>query len=166
MQSDQLGLFSKMSSDSCPQPTMLSDACLRDLQVLMNHSPRHLNKDGGLTRALSLDPSMEWPGGFSMPADSASPNVVVESTLSDILETGPLPQKYFLSPAACRGIIRRAKKRGKELPQTLQHALEAVAMVGSPPAEASTSSPQSQDVSKNEILKESTPTPSQDTLFQ
>src|SRR5690606_28001452 len=49
------------------------------------------------------------------------------SSLSDILETGDLPQRYFLSPKACAGILRRAERRGKELPRQLQAALQAVA---------------------------------------
>ena len=48
-------------------------------------------------------------------------------SLSDILQTGDVPPRYFLSAKACRGILRRAEKRGKELPSQLQAALEAVA---------------------------------------
>ena len=51
----------------------------------------------------------------------------VASSLSDILETGDVPQRFFLSATACRGILRRAEKRGKTLPPALQSALEAVA---------------------------------------
>lgn len=47
--------------------------------------------------------------------------------LSDVLETGDVPQQYFLSAKACRGILRRAEKRGKTLPRPLAHALQAVA---------------------------------------
>lgn len=50
----------------------------------------------------------------------------VASSLSDILETGDVPQRYFLSGTACRGILRRAEKRGKSLPPSLRAALEAV----------------------------------------
>lgn len=50
--------------------------------------------------------------------------------LSDILETGDVPQRYFLSAKACRGILRRAEKRGKALPPPLQCALAAVAGSG------------------------------------
>jgi hypothetical protein len=46
------------------------------------------------------------------------------SLLSDVLETGYLPQKFYLSGKACAGILRRAGKRGKELPAFLQAALE------------------------------------------
>lgn len=46
-------------------------------------------------------------------------------SLSDILlETSAIPPRYFLSPAACRGILRRAASRGKELPPMLKEALE------------------------------------------
>jgi hypothetical protein len=48
-------------------------------------------------------------------------------SLSDILETGDVPQQYYLSALACRGILRRAAKRGKELDPQLARALKAVA---------------------------------------
>jgi hypothetical protein len=48
-------------------------------------------------------------------------------SLSDILETGDVPQRFYLSPKACAGILRRAAKRDKELPAQLQRALEQVA---------------------------------------
>ena len=51
-------------------------------------------------------------------------SAAVASSLSDILETGDVPQRYFLSDTACRGIIRRAEKRGRELPAHLLAALK------------------------------------------
>jgi hypothetical protein len=45
--------------------------------------------------------------------------------LSDVLETGALPQRFFLSATACQGILRRAEKRGKKLPEQLERALVA-----------------------------------------
>jgi len=50
------------------------------------------------------------------------------SFLSDILE--PMEdklQRYCLSPTACKGILRRAEKRGKTLPPLLQAALHSAA---------------------------------------
>ena len=48
-------------------------------------------------------------------------------SLSDILEdSGSVPQRYFLSAKACAGILRRAEKRGKVLPEPLVRALRAV----------------------------------------
>jgi len=35
-----------------------------------------------------------------------------------------VPEKYYLSPKACLGILRRASARGKELPEVLKKALE------------------------------------------
>jgi hypothetical protein len=51
------------------------------------------------------------------------PSVDVESTLSSILEEN-VPEKYYLSARACEGILRRAERRGKQLPQMLKEALE------------------------------------------
>jgi hypothetical protein len=48
-------------------------------------------------------------------------------SLSAVLETSDVPHKYFLSQKACAGIIRRAERRGKELPTMLRRALEQVA---------------------------------------
>ena len=53
------------------------------------------------------------------------------SRLSQILEDCPLP-KYSLSARACEGILRRAEKRGKELPAELKAALEAQSRTLSP----------------------------------
>jgi hypothetical protein len=47
-----------------------------------------------------------------------------ECLLSDTLEIGDLPQRFYLSPKACKGILNRAEKRGKKLPPMLKEALE------------------------------------------
>jgi hypothetical protein len=59
--------------------------------------------------------------------DGLSLNDAGVCSLSDILETGDVPQRYYLSVKACAGILRRAEKRGKELPPQLALALQAVA---------------------------------------
>lgn len=61
-------------------------------------------------------------GVYLMRNTGESPNVAVESRLSQILEENPHP-KYYLTPAACKGILRRAERRGKELPKLLKEAL-------------------------------------------
>lgn len=61
-------------------------------------------------------------GEYSMHSFGESPSVAVESRLSQILEDNPHP-KYFLSAKACQGILRRAERRGKELPPMLKEAL-------------------------------------------
>lgn len=47
-------------------------------------------------------------------------------SLKDILEQN-VAQKYFLSKRACLGILLRAEKRGKKLPETLGRSLRIVA---------------------------------------
>ena len=48
--------------------------------------------------------------------------------LSEILDENP-SDRYALSPKACMGILKRAQKRGKELPVPLREALESQAHV-------------------------------------
>ena len=62
--------------------------------------------------------------GVSMTLNTGEcPSVVRESTLSQILQAN-VPEKYYLSARACEGILRRAERRGKELPPMLKEALE------------------------------------------
>jgi hypothetical protein len=65
-------------------------------------------------------------GGCLTLNGSEWPSDAVVSTLSQALENS-VDQKYFLSPKACAGILRRAGKRGKKLPELLEAALVAVA---------------------------------------
>lgn len=62
-------------------------------------------------------------GEFSTLNFGESPREGNASTLSQILEE-EVPKKYYLSPRACQGILRRASNRGKELPEVLRIALE------------------------------------------
>lgn len=62
-------------------------------------------------------------GAFSMHSFGESPSAAVESRLSQILQDNP-PPKYYLSAKSCLGILNRAKRRGKELPEQLRLALE------------------------------------------
>lgn len=56
----------------------------------------------------------EWPNDASM------------VSLYDVLETS-VPSRFSLSSKACGSMLRRAKNRGKNLPEPLRRALEAVA---------------------------------------
>ena len=68
---------------------------------------------GGPTECWTLNTS-DWPSDGSV------------CSLSAILETGDVPQRFYLSARACRGILRRAEKRGKQLSPSLAAALRAV----------------------------------------
>jgi hypothetical protein len=52
------------------------------------------------------------------------------SSLAAVLEVGSLPPRFFLSPKACAGILRRAERRGKQLPPMLEQALRQAVAAG------------------------------------
>ena len=55
---------------------------------------------------------------------SESPSRVKESILWDVIETGDLPPRYYLSPNAAKGMLARADKMGRRLFPPLRKALE------------------------------------------
>ena len=67
-----------------------------------------------------------WLGECWTLNSGESPRDAAASSLSQILEAQPLP-KYYLSATACQGVLRRAERRGKELPPQLKEALMAQA---------------------------------------
>ena len=66
-------------------------------------------------------------GEYTMHSFGECPKEENASRLSQILEEQAHP-KYSLSARACQGILNRANKRGKELPEILRKALESQAM--------------------------------------
>ena len=63
-----------------------------------------------------------WCGELTTRNTGECPNAVVVSRLSQILEETPHP-KYNLTAKACQGILRRAERRGKDLPKLLKAVL-------------------------------------------
>jgi hypothetical protein len=100
-------------------------AVLEAVIGVKNRAPQclYLKKDDGLTQTCFWETDGAWLTELSMRNISEFPNAVVESTLSQILQA-EVPEKYYLSPKACQGILRRAAARGKELPEMLRVALE------------------------------------------
>lgn len=121
--------FGRTSRGSSAQRTTPSDASWENL--LGQTLPYHPEQADGRVRVWLPDPSAKPRGESSTLNISESPNDVVESSLSQVLETGSIPQKYFLSARARAGILRRAETRGKELPTPLKKALEETATSGS-----------------------------------
>jgi hypothetical protein len=101
------GWFGKTSPASCH---------LTEEKILESSSGRWGNSGMGSHTAFLTLSTLEWPKD----ADVFS--------LSDTLETGELPQRFFLSATACQGILRRAEKRGKKLPVALETALQSAAI--------------------------------------
>ncbi len=117
----------KMCREFCPPKTTHSAPSWEDYQ---DASPPSINQwEGGHTRVWLLDPSESSRGGRWTPSFSVWPSDGSASlcSLSEVLEVGAVPMRYYLSPTACKGILRRADKRGKDLPVALKSALEAVA---------------------------------------
>jgi hypothetical protein len=117
------------SSSSCGSPmSLFNPEGMSSLRTYPDYFPAKADE-------ISLSYSRRWPSsGFTTSpgecwtADtSESPNDGAESSsLADVLQAD-VPAKYFLSPKAAAGILRRAEKRGRELPTHLSAALEAVA---------------------------------------
>lgn len=96
---------------------------LQEFCKLMEKSFLRLDLRDGQTQGRFWENPVPSHGEFLMLNIGESPNVVVESSLSQILQDNT-PAKYSLSPKACVGILRRAKHRGKDLPLRLKIALE------------------------------------------
>lgn len=133
MLSTQLELFAdllpplscgKTSPEFSIPPTTPSDAFWLDWPERMTR----WNRQGvnGRTQVWLLDPRAQSRGGSSTPNISEWPNDAVVCSLWQVLEPSTHP-RYFLSATACAGILRRAEKRGKALPELLHRALLAVA---------------------------------------
>ena len=84
-----------------------------------------LTRDG-----LQQDACLTWtedgalPGEYMTRSFGECPNAAAESRLSAILEECP-HQRYSLSAKACQGILNRAERRGKKLPEQLERVLRA-----------------------------------------
>lgn len=83
-------------------------------------------RSGGRIPVSALDPKDSLNGPYWMRNGSDWRSGASVCSLSAILVTGPIDPRYFLSPLACQGILRRAEKRGKALPEQLRVALQAV----------------------------------------
>jgi hypothetical protein len=124
--------FGRMCREFSARPTTHSAASLaHSLGPTTRYSRQ--GKDGR-TLVLCLDPAGQSAGESSTPNSSAWPNAAAVCSLSQVLETGSIPARYFLSSTACAGILRRAAKRGKDLPEALAIALRSAAGLPMSPA--------------------------------
>lgn len=124
----QLSLFGKMYPErSAPTAEKISEPFWKNLPAWNNRMLQFLDLRVGWADGAKPEQSPEtdglWHGDSSTLNIGESPNADVESSLSLILEDN-VQAKYYLSQKACEGIIRRAKRRGKILPEKLKIALE------------------------------------------
>jgi hypothetical protein len=129
-------LVSSANSSKIGPGNTVSDCMLREEKALVAALSAAKGSDylRAIGAAISGASSLIWKnsgtvsrGELSTHATSASPNGAVACSLSAVLETRPVPAKYWLSARAAAGILRRAERRGKTLPTPLQRALEALA---------------------------------------
>ena len=80
-------------------------------------------KGGGHTQDASWEMGGPLLGEYTMHSFGEFPKEENASLLSQILVEEAHP-KYSLSAKACQGILNRASRRGKELPEILRTALE------------------------------------------
>ena len=116
------GKMSPACSRSATTPSVASSRAF-----LERTPPSFRHGANGRTRVWLLDPRAQSRGGSSTPNSSDWHNGAVVCSLSQVLEKGSIPRRYFLSSKACAGILRRAAKRGKTLPPALHQALMSVA---------------------------------------
>ena len=133
----QLSLFGKSYRAFSPTGETLSDVFLEDWPVKTRRFSRQ--GEGGRTLVMCLDPKGQSAGVSLTPNISAWPNAAAVSLLSDVLETAPIPERYFLSSTACAGILRRADKRRRTLPEPLMRAVQEVVARELPPEPVSMS---------------------------
>lgn len=109
---------------SPPKKEKTSSRCLKKSAASLTPTFQFLDlrAGSGLVRGASWQMDTALPGEFTTLNFSECPNVAVESHLSQILEENPHP-KYYLSALACKGILNRATRRGKDLPKPLYNAL-------------------------------------------
>ena len=122
----QLSLFGKMYPEhSAATEEKISESCWsnwHESNKLMLQS-LDLRKTNGQKQESSVVTDTALRGELLMLNIGESPNAAVESRLSWILQDS-VPEKYYLSQKACQGILNRASRRGKKLPEILKKALE------------------------------------------
>ena len=122
----QLSLFGKTCPEhSAPMEEKISEPCWKYFPAWNNQTLQFLNLRRGADGAKpeqSPETDGLWLGDSLMLNIGEFPNAEKESLLSQILEDN-VPQKYYLSARACQGIMTRASRRGKPLPDILRQAI-------------------------------------------
>ena len=127
MENIQNSQSGKMSEELSAQAKVkTSDVCWKDLHTLSSQMFQFLDLQERTESGQNLErfPVMDdlLHGDCSTLNTGESPSAARESRLSWILEDN-VPQKYYLSARACQGILTRASRRGKPLPDILRQAL-------------------------------------------
>ena len=122
----QLSLFGRTYPEPFPATTeKTSGRFWKNLPALDNQTLPFLDLRGGADGERPVQsPETDglWLGDSWTVNISEWPSAESVSLLSSTLEVNA-PEKYYLSARACQGILTRASRRGKKLPDLLQTAL-------------------------------------------
>lgn len=122
----QLSLFGRTYPEPFPATTeKTSGRFWKNLPALDNQTLPFLDLRGGADGARPVQsPETDglWLGDSWTVNISEWPSAESVSLLSSTLEVNA-PEKYYLSARACQGVLTRASRRGKKLPELLQTAL-------------------------------------------
>ena len=122
----QLSLFGRTYPEPSPVTTeRTSEQSWKNLPAWSNQTLLFLDLRGGADGAKpeqSPETDGLWRGDSWTVNISEWPSAESVSLLSSTLEVNA-PEKYYLSARACQGILTRASRRGKKLPDLLQTAL-------------------------------------------
>lgn len=123
----QLSLFGRTCQElSVQTEEKISEPCWKNLPALNSQTFQFLDlRVGGADGAKPEQfqkTNGAWLGDSSTVNISEWPSVENVSLLSSTLEAN-VPEKYYLSARACQGILTRASRRGKKLPELLEAAL-------------------------------------------
>jgi hypothetical protein len=132
------GLLTKLKPNGLSSKTYLASSQVSEEQTWEQLSERWSNSGMAWHGECLMHSTLEFPkdGGVS-------------SSLRNVLETQPVLPKFYLSARACEGILRRAERRGKTLPEALDKALRnqlstnpTTTMLEVPPASPTPLSPE------------------------
>ena len=119
-------VFYPLAYVSPPVRVSLQSLTFQRSESSSRRPPLFLRLQNGPEAAASWVEDGVLPGEYTTRSFGECPSEENVSRLSAILEDTP-HQKYYLSAKACQGILNRAERRGKKLPEQLETALRAQA---------------------------------------
>lgn len=120
----QLSFFGKMSQDpSQVQEGMTLESYLNNSAESQKREFAFLDLRSGARQGRFWQTDIVLVGEYYRQNILEYPKYAEECSLLCVLEGGGIPEKFYLSPKACKGILRRCEDRGRPLPQSLKQIL-------------------------------------------
>jgi hypothetical protein len=90
---------------------------------LFPESDAEVSGSGGLVLELLPDQPESPHGAYWTPSTWGFRSAAAVYLSSVLVPASSIPERYYLTTKACAGILRRARRRGKQLPHVLEMAL-------------------------------------------